>query len=402
MSEKDKVYEFDGFFIDENERKLYRTGGEYIHLQGKAFEILFLLVQNSGRFISRDEILDALWDENYVNDNVITPQITAIRNALSEKRKGDFIETGIKSYQFVKDVRFREVDKSRVTKVEPHRSGSTSKLFSISPDSPEDQEINNLKFNKQQIFLAVAGVIYTFLIIFWGINAKNCAENCFEQNIFIGIAGISAGLAMANCLLLECAYQFDKFGWKPLLFTPVIFLINLGSMFAGLSWANDTRLSLMYSFAASLVCFLAGLLFSTLIAKFLLPNIPVTMAKFETHPAFAAFYKNVFIYILPLYTLFCLLINCFLFAGENKVMLYPALPIVIFVVWLLFAFVSYFSTSYLLNNLLKEKNGIIYTYHGFFVSLIFVRFILFFGPTFVFILWYFIRTTDFISKLNSR
>lgn len=395
MNEKDKIYEFGDFYIDENARKLYRNG-EYIHLQGKAFEILFFLVQNSGRFVTRDEILDALWNEQYVNENVITPQITAIRTALGEKTKGEFIETGNKAYKFVKDVRVRQVNKSKVKEVEPHKSESANDTDYGSPKPSKQSEVESLKFNNRQVILAITGMIYAFLVIFWGINAKSCEENCFEQNLFINIAGISAGLLMADCLLLECAYQFDKFGWKTLLFMPVIFLINFGSTFTGLSLANTAPGSLIYSFAVSLSFFLVGLLLSTLIARFLLPDVPVTVARFETHPAFAAYYKNIFMYILPLYTFFCLLINCFLFS-EHRILHHPGFPVSLFVIWLIFVFVSYFSTSYLLNNLLREKDGVIYPYHGFFVSLIFVRFILFFGPPLIFILWYFIRTIELVN-----
>jgi DNA-binding winged helix-turn-helix (wHTH) protein len=395
MNENDKIYEFDDFYIDENERKLYRNG-EYVHLQGKAFEILFLLVQHSGRFVTREEILNALWNEKYVNENVITPQITAIRNALSEELKGEFIETGNKSYKFVKDVYIRHINKSKVTEVEPQKNELANEIDHDLPKPSKQYDVDRLEFNNWQIILAITGMIYAFLIIFWGINAKGCQGNCFEQNLFTNIAGISVGLLMADCLLLECAYQFDRFGWKTLLFIPVIFLINFGSTFTGLSLANTAHESLIYSFAISLICFLAGLSLSTLITKFLLPNVPVTVARFETHPAFAAYYKNVFMYILPLYTFFCLLVNCFLFSGR-RILLHPGFPISLFVVWLIFVFVSYFSTSYLLNNLLREKDGVTYTYHGFFVSLIFVRFILFFGPTFIFILWYFIQTIELVN-----
>ena len=57
MIERNKlVYEFGEFRLDVRKRQLMRAGG-VVPLYSKAFDLLLVLVQNSGRDLSKDEFI---------------------------------------------------------------------------------------------------------------------------------------------------------------------------------------------------------------------------------------------------------------------------------------------------------------------------------------------------------
>lgn len=65
-----------------------------IELTKNEFKILYYLVQNRGKIVSREELMNYLWDsEMFVDDNTLTVNITRIRNKLEEVNLKDILET---------------------------------------------------------------------------------------------------------------------------------------------------------------------------------------------------------------------------------------------------------------------------------------------------------------------
>ena len=51
-------------------------------------------MQNRGKIVSREELMNYLWDsEMFVDDNTLTVNITRIRNKLEEANLKDILET---------------------------------------------------------------------------------------------------------------------------------------------------------------------------------------------------------------------------------------------------------------------------------------------------------------------
>jgi len=78
-----RLYEFNGFRLDAAERLLLREGTP-VALAPKAFEMLVVLVTNSGRLLSKDELMQAVWADTVVEENNLDKTISALRKALSE------------------------------------------------------------------------------------------------------------------------------------------------------------------------------------------------------------------------------------------------------------------------------------------------------------------------------
>ncbi len=108
MSGKEKeLYEFGQFRLDVAERFLVCLSGKRVQLSEKAFETLCVLVRNSGHLVHKDELLNQVWADSFVEENNLDKCIYAIRRALGEKPgEQKIIETVRKhGYRFVVEVR---------------------------------------------------------------------------------------------------------------------------------------------------------------------------------------------------------------------------------------------------------------------------------------------------------
>lgn len=90
--------------IDNNTAKVYKDGQEII-LTSLEYKILLMLFNNKNILVTREQILDQIWDiaGNFVNDNTLTVYIKRIREKIDDK-DGKIIQT-------VRGIGYRVVDK---------------------------------------------------------------------------------------------------------------------------------------------------------------------------------------------------------------------------------------------------------------------------------------------------
>jgi len=96
---------FESFRLDPANQCLWR-GESRVPLTPKAFDVLRYLVEHSGRLVTQDELLEALWPETYVNPELIKKYILGIRKVLGDQHDNPvYIETLPKrGYQFIATV----------------------------------------------------------------------------------------------------------------------------------------------------------------------------------------------------------------------------------------------------------------------------------------------------------
>jgi TolB-like protein/DNA-binding winged helix-turn-helix (wHTH) protein/lipoprotein NlpI len=96
---------FQSFRLDTANQCLWR-GHERVPVAPKAFDVLRYLVENPGRLVTQDEVLEKLWPETYVNPEVFRKYILDIRKILGDRPdKPEFIETVTKrGYRFIAPV----------------------------------------------------------------------------------------------------------------------------------------------------------------------------------------------------------------------------------------------------------------------------------------------------------
>lgn len=101
---------FPPFRLDTVNQCLWRSkdagGDERVSLTPKVFGVLRYLVEHSGRLVTHDELLSALWPDTYVQPEVLKNHILEVRSALGDRAKNSlFVETlPRRGYQFIAPV----------------------------------------------------------------------------------------------------------------------------------------------------------------------------------------------------------------------------------------------------------------------------------------------------------
>jgi len=126
---------FGPFRLDAANHSLWR-GSEKLAIPPKSFDVLRYLVENAGRLVSQNELLEALWQETYVNPEVLRKYILEIRRALGDRASEPlYVETQPKrGYRFVAPVTDGEG-------VEPRLATSGSAKPEITTDQTSDQSL---------------------------------------------------------------------------------------------------------------------------------------------------------------------------------------------------------------------------------------------------------------------
>jgi DNA-binding winged helix-turn-helix (wHTH) protein/Flp pilus assembly protein TadD len=103
MTDKTKhFYEFGKFRLDAENPSLWRDS-KLVSISPKALETLILLVEKNGEIVSRDELLENVWKDTFVEEGNINYTISLLRKTLENK---DLIQTiPRRGYRFVADVK---------------------------------------------------------------------------------------------------------------------------------------------------------------------------------------------------------------------------------------------------------------------------------------------------------
>jgi DNA-binding winged helix-turn-helix (wHTH) protein/tetratricopeptide (TPR) repeat protein len=104
------LYEFGPFRLDAAQRLLSRDDRPIL-LQPKAFETLLVLVRNSDRVVMKEELLNAVWADTFVQESNLTQNIFVLRKALGdsdgdgEARRRYILTVPGRGYKFAEKVR---------------------------------------------------------------------------------------------------------------------------------------------------------------------------------------------------------------------------------------------------------------------------------------------------------
>ena len=100
------LYEFSPFTLDVKKRRL-TCGDEIIPLTPKEFEVLFLLIDNAGQVVEKDELLETVWKDTFVEEGTLTRNISWLRKKLAAHTadNSQIIETLPKrGYRFLPEI----------------------------------------------------------------------------------------------------------------------------------------------------------------------------------------------------------------------------------------------------------------------------------------------------------
>ncbi|MEO8215529.1 MAG: winged helix-turn-helix domain-containing protein [Acidobacteriota bacterium] len=123
------IYEFGAFRLIPEERQLLR-GTELVPLTPKSFDLLVVLVENSGHLLEKGELMTRIWPDSFVEESNLSVRISALRRTLGEgPNEHQFVETVPgRGYRFVASVRERweEIEETGPAEPTPQDSYSTA------------------------------------------------------------------------------------------------------------------------------------------------------------------------------------------------------------------------------------------------------------------------------------
>src|SRR6266436_6399261 len=103
------LYRFGQFVLDPSRRTLSRANSP-VSLTPKAFDVLLFLAQNPNRLVTKEELLQAVWGDTFVEEGNLTQYISHLRKALGDNSEDTRLIVTIarKGYQFTARVTVAE------------------------------------------------------------------------------------------------------------------------------------------------------------------------------------------------------------------------------------------------------------------------------------------------------
>jgi TolB-like protein len=100
------IYAFGQYELDLATVEL-RADGKLVDLEPQVFALLALLIENSERVVSKDELIEKVWDGRVVSDAAVTSRVKTARQALGDDGKSQLFIRTIhgNGYRFVAKVR---------------------------------------------------------------------------------------------------------------------------------------------------------------------------------------------------------------------------------------------------------------------------------------------------------
>jgi len=163
-----RFYLFGAFRIDVIERVLFGERGA-VPLTPKVFDTLLLLVENNNHVLGKQELIERIWPDSFVEDNNLAQNISILRKALGQSPGGqDYIQTVPKrGYRFVAEVRedweegapvvVRERTRSRIVVEEEIDEPMTIEGPAALP--PATQDFENTPFHLPETQYARSGEV---------------------------------------------------------------------------------------------------------------------------------------------------------------------------------------------------------------------------------------------------
>jgi DNA-binding winged helix-turn-helix (wHTH) protein len=162
------LYRFGQFVLDPGRRTLSRTDSP-ISLTPKAFDVLLFLVQNPNRLVTKEELLQAVWSDTFVEEGNLKQYISHLRKALGDNSEDTRLIVTIarKGYQFTGDVTVAEA--ADITKHATLRAAATetSKTDAQPVEFPTREKVTKSPSPRLRLRKLFAGAAVLAVVAFW-------------------------------------------------------------------------------------------------------------------------------------------------------------------------------------------------------------------------------------------
>jgi DNA-binding winged helix-turn-helix (wHTH) protein len=166
------LYSFGEFVLDPGRRTLSRADSP-VSLTPRAFDVLFFLVQNPNRLVTKEELLKAVWGDTFVEEGNLTQYISHLRKALGDNSEDTRLIVTIarKGYQFAENVVFS--DETGPANQSAAQINGTERLrtdAALPSGVPEIQMVANTPRPRRK------RVVVASTIFLWGWRLERCSQ----------------------------------------------------------------------------------------------------------------------------------------------------------------------------------------------------------------------------------
>jgi len=171
MSEPaNKIFEFGPYRLDSAERVLLRDGRP-VPLTLKAFDVLMLLVENSGHIVEKNDLMERVWAGSFVEEGNLKVTVSMLRKVLEDNHDGNrFIETvPRRGYRFVAEVHEATAERFDVVLHERTRETVTidevAAVQNLAPAHPPQVPHAREKVTQRKLTVAGVALVASGLLI---------------------------------------------------------------------------------------------------------------------------------------------------------------------------------------------------------------------------------------------
>src|SRR5438477_5643902 len=147
---------FENYCLDADRRELKR-GSELIPVGPKVFDLLLFLVQNREQVVTRDDLLQAVWEGRIVSDSTLTSHINAVRKAIGDTGRDQRLIRTVsrKGIRFVGKIEEQELPANIPVTTSDIAGEKLTPVLAL-PDSPSIAVLpfRNLSGNVEQDYFA--------------------------------------------------------------------------------------------------------------------------------------------------------------------------------------------------------------------------------------------------------
>lgn len=185
-------YEFQAFRLNLSERQLLKDENP-VSLTPKAFDVLAVLVEHAGHLVEKEELMQLVWPDSFVEETNVSRIIHTLRRTLGEDDNGNkFIETvPTKGYRFVAEVRTSS-NSDPLPKIGALKTSSNGVAIIAEP-----QKRDGLRYRSLLVGIAIAvifaGALGSYFFVYKRLYAKDAGRKSIAVIPFKNSTG-DAGL----------------------------------------------------------------------------------------------------------------------------------------------------------------------------------------------------------------
>ena len=164
-----QLYDFGPFRLDLQTRMLLRDG-VYIPLTPKALETLAVLIENNGRIVAKEELLQSVWPGTFIEEGTLAKTVSILRKALGEDQGHHYIDTVPKrGYRFAAELHVADaLSKEEEAAAPAHTVAAPAPVMTLpAPAAPARSRLR-----LRWAALGVAGLV-AVAAIYWTVDRRS-------------------------------------------------------------------------------------------------------------------------------------------------------------------------------------------------------------------------------------